>query len=339
MSSTNDYFSYTAVDDAGVKTFSLRGGAYAVTLASDAWGTVALEILSANGETFVPFVTWSSNTAQVMNLPAGHYQFAYSGMDTAALSIVQQPTPGWPMPTNLPSAISSGGGITTYGPVGTDTEIDIDGGHWLELFARDGVDIFTEPATGSDNSGEISLGSADADSGNSGNVSLLSGNSQSGNSGSFNFSTGNAVGANSGHITLQTGTADGTRGSVIISANAITSSTDDGYLQIQTADSAGASADLYIFTGNPADTFASGSLNFGTGNNGATGNTGDAYLYTGDASDGNSGNVFLTSGTASGTRGSITLDGLHVLIPNLPTSSAGLPSGALWNNSGTVKVV
>ena len=119
MSSTNDYFSYTAVDDAGVKTFSLRGGAYAVTLASDAWGTVALEILSANGETFVPFVTWSSNTAQVMNLPAGHYQFAYSGLDTAALSIVQQPTPGWPMPTNLPSAISSGGGITTYGPVGT----------------------------------------------------------------------------------------------------------------------------------------------------------------------------------------------------------------------------
>jgi hypothetical protein len=32
------------------------------------------------------------------------------------------------------------------------------------------------------------------------------------------------------------------------------------------------------------------------------------------------------------------LDDLVVVMPNLPTSSAGLPSGALWNDSGTVKV-
>jgi hypothetical protein len=29
---------------------------------------------------------------------------------------------------------------------------------------------------------------------------------------------------------------------------------------------------------------------------------------------------------------------IHVNIQNLPTSSAGLPAGTLWNDSGTLKV-
>lgn len=42
---------------------------------------------------------------------------------------------------------------------------------------------------------------------------------------------------------------------------------------------------------------------------------------------------------SSGSVSFKTLDDLTVVMPNLPTSSAGLPSGALWNNLGIVNVV
>jgi hypothetical protein len=43
--------------------------------------------------------------------------------------------------------------------------------------------------------------------------------------------------------------------------------------------------------------------------------------------------AFITDGTAR-----MTIDSLGRIIPVLPTSASGLPSGALWNDSGTVKV-
>lgn len=56
--------------------------------------------------------------------------------------------------------------------------------------------------------------------------------------------------------------------------------------------------------------------------------------------------VFKTSpaGTSGATRnaGQVTLeidDEGNVIMPRLPTSSSGLPSGALWNDAGTLKVV
>ena len=33
------------------------------------------------------------------------------------------------------------------------------------------------------------------------------------------------------------------------------------------------------------------------------------------------------------------MQGTTITLTSLPTSSAGLPSGALWNSSGTVKIV
>jgi hypothetical protein len=35
----------------------------------------------------------------------------------------------------------------------------------------------------------------------------------------------------------------------------------------------------------------------------------------------------------------LTVKGDRVKFTNLPTSSAGLPSGALYNDSGTIKIV
>jgi hypothetical protein len=63
---------------------------------------------------------------------------------------------------------------------------------------------------------------------------------------------------------------------------------------------------------------------------------GEARVYGGAAAgsgNNNGGNVVIQGGapTGSGTRG-------RVLILNLPTSSAGLPSGALWNDTGTLKI-
>lgn len=57
--------------------------------------------------------------------------------------------------------------------------------------------------------------------------------------------------------------------------------------------------------------------------NGASGSSGDAH----------GGNLNLSGGTGYGT-------GHHgyIVMSNLPTSSAGLPAGALWNNSGVLTV-
>jgi hypothetical protein len=68
-----------------------------------------------------------------------------------------------------------------------------------------------------------------------------------------------------------------------------------------------------------------------------TGGAGGALTLTGGAAAGsgnnNGGDVTITGGvaTGTGTRG-------NVLITNLPTSSAGLPTGALWNDAGTLKI-
>jgi len=69
---------------------------------------------------------------------------------------------------------------------------------------------------------------------------------------------------------------------------------------------------------------------------------GDAYTVTGN---GNGGNVTIKSGlrrtSGSGTDGNITLDSLngYLIISTIPTSSAGLPSGAVWSNAGVLNII
>ncbi len=75
----------------------------------------------------------------------------------------------------------------------------------------------------------------------------------------------------------------------------------------------------------------------GRGSTQGTGAAGGNASLIGGAAAGsgnnNGGNVTITGGapTGSGTRG-------NVLITNLPTSSAGLPTGALWNNAGVLNI-
>jgi hypothetical protein len=52
-----------------------------------------------------------------------------------------------------------------------------------------------------------------------------------------------------------------------------------------------------------------------------------------------SGTSSLVAENSAGTVGLEVRDDLVVVMPNLPTSSAGLPTGGLWNNSGVINIV
>jgi hypothetical protein len=66
---------------------------------------------------------------------------------------------------------------------------------------------------------------------------------------------------------------------------------------------------------------------------------GSAYSVSGD---GDGGSVLIQSGVrrvaGAGSDGNITIDALtgFLILANIPTSSAGLPSGAVWSNSGVL---
>lgn len=88
------------------------------------------------------------------------------------------------------------------------------------------------------------------------------------------------------------------------------------------------------YTGNGHNTSIIG----GRASSQSTGGSGGTLALSGGDAAGsgnnNGGNVVITGGaaTGTGTRG-------NVLITNLPTTSAGLPTGALWNDAGTLKIV
>ena len=54
--------------------------------------------------------------------------------------------------------------------------------------------------------------------------------------------------------------------------------------------------------------------------------------------DGNAGYIDTVAGGSGGDVEPLIRPQV-IVLPNLPTSSAGLPSGALWNDGGTLKVV
>lgn len=88
------------------------------------------------------------------------------------------------------------------------------------------------------------------------------------------------------------------------------------------------------YTGNGHNTTVIG----GRASSVSTGGSGGTLTLSGGDAAGsgnnNGGNIVITGGaaTGTGTRG-------NVLITNLPTTSAGLPTGALWNDAGTLKIV
>ncbi|MFN5249837.1 MAG: hypothetical protein ACK5DE_02220 [Bacteroidota bacterium] len=88
------------------------------------------------------------------------------------------------------------------------------------------------------------------------------------------------------------------------------------------------------YTGNGHNTAVIG----GTASSVGTGGAGGNLILSGGAAAGsgnnNGGNVTIVGGSATGTGTSG-----NVIITNLPTSSVGLPTGALWNDVGTLKIV
>jgi hypothetical protein len=164
--------------------------------------------------------------------------------------------------------------------------------------------------------------SADASSGTqSPEMDFISGNATGGgvNSGPVFLGSGNSAAAESGTITQGSGTAGTNSGAVLLASG-----------------DAGAN---------------SGDLQFLTGNSTTAGNTGPVTVVTGNSTSGNSGDITLTIGSASGGgnhTGSITLTltagaggatNGNLLIVNLPTSSAGLPSNAIWCDTGAGNVL
>ena len=69
----------------------------------------------------------------------------------------------------------------------------------------------------------------------------------------------------------------------------------------------------------------------------ATSISGTILTVRGETSD-NSGYALKVQNSSSSALLYVRNDGV-VLMNNLPTSSAGLPSGALWNNSGVINIV
>lgn len=132
----------------------------------------------------------------------------------------------------------------------------------------------------------------------------------SGNTGNIALETGNSSGGNSGSITLFCGTADGTRGTLTLDAPA-----------------------FHAPSGFSLDTSNANSVVLTAGNTEAdNGDGGAVFLTSGDgAGSGNGGSITITLGTGVAQG--------NFIFANLPTSSSGLPSGAIWNNSGTLKIV
>lgn len=104
--------------------------------------------------------------------------------------------------------------------------------------------------------------------------------------------------------------------------------------------------------GGSSDDNEGGPIEIGSGVGNETGEGGEVQIYAGDggnvsgaggtieieagnaqAGDSDGGNIELTPGveTGTGTPG-------YIILANLPTSASGLPTGALWNSSGTLKV-
>jgi hypothetical protein len=208
--------------------------------------------------------------------------------------------------------------------------------------------------TGNGGNIQLSSGTGGSTSGNGGNVTLASGSSgaTSGDSGTVTINSGDAPAGDSGNITLQTGTASGTRGKVSAVAREISLVADEkiildagylicpvgnNFLELGTEGTGG----VDVFTGSLTGNQVSGGANFSTGNT-ENAHTGGMQIFTGSASgDGyNSGSIGIFTGNpgVGGTRGSIVLDALRVLLLNAPTSDPHV-AGALWVDTSAGRVV
>lgn len=130
-----------------------------------------------------------------------------------------------------------------------------------------------------------------------------------------------------GNIEITSGNGSGTHdggGIDILSGSGGSSNGTSGYINLETsqANAEGDTGEIFITTGDGG---------FTTG-----GNAGNIEITTGNGrsgvSDGGSLFIALGAGFGGGANGRLN-------ISNLPTSSAGLSSGDIWNNGGVLTIV
>jgi len=190
--------------------------------------------------------------------------------------------------------------------------------NWLNYIAANPLNgaspgaVFIQAGTASGGSGSDG-GSADIEGGvgdgaGAGGDAILAagtGGASAGAGGAVNVNAGNDGGSGGGGGNLVFGAGQGT-------------SSDNG-------------GGVFVVGGTAAGSGTGGEVRFTSGPS-ISGNTGSILLKISNAASGDSGNLTLQLGTASGTQG-------NLIIVNLPTSSAGLPSDAIWCDTGAGNVL
>ena len=146
--------------------------------------------------------------------------------------------------------------------------------------------------------------------------------------------------------TMTIGSASG--GAIITGADAAAGSdSSGGYLELHggAGDTGGTGADVGLYGGTGGETGDGGVASVNGGRGGATSGSGGPVNITGGEAmaSGNGGGVNINGGAGAGggDGGTITLQvsaGGFITLAGIPTSAAGLPGGALWNDAGTIKI-
>lgn len=157
-----------------------------------------------------------------------------------------------------------------------------------------------------------------------------------GNTGGIALTTGNSTGGASGNIQLATGDASSTAGTIEFEFGNTASRID--FTPVSTTFNTSGNYDIL----NPSGALTiepETTLDLITADDPGAGTSGSVTIASGTSVSGNTGNIVIQTGTTSATQGTITIETVILLMPSLPTSSVGLPTGAIWNNAGVLNVI
>ena len=193
--------------------------------------------------------------------------------------------------------------------------------------------------------------------GTTGAIQITTGSQTAGgNSGLAQITTGDVTTGLPGDIILQPGQNNsGARGNIQLNATSTVMLLQNGQslffvsqqpnrARISCNENLEVYGDASFFSSAPSASLATGGTSLSSGNvSGGSGESGDVQISSGNSVGGATGNVTITTGIGGGQDGSIVLagrqsDGVYIIMQNLPTSAAGLPSGAIWNNAGVLNI-
>lgn len=243
----------------------------------------------------------------------------YSGNNTLSLAdsmfIIENTTAAFAnLFTLSPDYTSSFWSVPNPAFIADSTQIGAPGSH---AFVIGSSDINTGPV--GTTSGDVSLQTGDNNNpgatAQTGNMWIVTGAQNdaaaTSPSGNMSISTGNQLGAS------------GTSGSITINSG-FSENGQSGPILVNSGGGLGNTGLVNVASGNTSGTgTVSGQLQLVTGDNTGTGNTADVIVRSGAASSGNSGDIGLSTGTASGTRGNVTLQGTQIIL-NTPGPVVGL---------------